>query len=187
MVAVRSTRRYAFAEKFWIVSENTLLLPTMVRTLSGVLIVVPKRPISSTVPVTPPAVNEITDLERPQEHQERTGGEVREQPAPRHADRDAAGGDQRRECCRLDAEVAEDCDDQHDIEHDGQARLHVARQRGVEILPREAAVQQAERESNQPATDEPQGERARNLPGERGQRDDGTLREGVDVHGFLRG
>src|SRR4029453_4484042 len=151
MVAVRSTRRYAFAEKFWIVSENPLLLPTMVRTLSGVLIVVPKRPISSTVPVTPPAVMESPTLNGLRNT--RNAPAAKFASSPPHADRDAAGGDQGRECCRLDAEVAEDGDDQHDIEQHGQAPLHVARERGVEILPREAAVQQAERESNQPATD----------------------------------
>ena len=56
MVAVRSTRRYEFAEKFWMLSAKILLLPTMVLTLSGVLITVAKRPIDSTVPLTPPAV-----------------------------------------------------------------------------------------------------------------------------------
>src|SRR6185503_134350 len=53
MVTVKSTRRYGLAEKFWIVSEKILLLPTIVSTLSGVLIVVPNRPIEPTVPVTP--------------------------------------------------------------------------------------------------------------------------------------
>ena len=62
MVAARSTRRYALAEKFWIVSENILLLPTIVRTLSGVLIVVPNRLTASTVPVTPPAVTKSPTL-----------------------------------------------------------------------------------------------------------------------------
>ncbi len=37
------------------VSENTLLLPTIVSTLSDVLTVVPNSPIVSTVPVTPAA------------------------------------------------------------------------------------------------------------------------------------
>ena len=53
--AVRSTRRNALVEKFWMVSEKTLLLPTNVLTLSGVRIVVAKSPISVTVPSTPPA------------------------------------------------------------------------------------------------------------------------------------
>jgi len=44
------------------VSESILLLPTKVRTLSGVLTVVAKRPISSTVPVTPPAVTKSPAL-----------------------------------------------------------------------------------------------------------------------------
>jgi hypothetical protein len=106
---------------------------------------------------------------------------------PRHADRDAPGRNQRREGGRLDAEVAKNRDDQRDIEQNRKARLHVARQRRIEALASQGATQQTERESNQPATDEPQGERARNPPGERGQRDDGTLREEVDVvHGFLR-
>jgi hypothetical protein len=44
-----------FAEKFWILSEGILLLPTMVCTLSGVFMVVPNNPIDSIVPVIPPA------------------------------------------------------------------------------------------------------------------------------------
>jgi hypothetical protein len=38
MVAVRSTRRYGLAEKFWIVSEKTLLFPTIVRTRVAVVL-----------------------------------------------------------------------------------------------------------------------------------------------------
>ena len=37
-------------------SENTLLLPMMVWTLSGVSMVVPKMPMARTVPVTPPTL-----------------------------------------------------------------------------------------------------------------------------------
>ncbi|MOA31782.1 hypothetical protein D3C78_1529580 [compost metagenome] len=42
--------------KFCSVSPMILPLPTMVSTLSGVLMAVVNRPISFTVPVTPPAV-----------------------------------------------------------------------------------------------------------------------------------
>ena len=107
-------------------SEKTLLLPTMVSTLSAVLIVVPNRPIASTVPVTPPARDDVADLERPQEHQERAGREVGQQPAPRHADGDAAGGDQRGERRGLDAEESEDGDDERDVQEDGKGGLDVA-------------------------------------------------------------
>src|SRR5690606_27390505 len=54
--AMRSTRRTGNALKFWMLSENSLLLPTTVITLSGVTIVVPNRPISLTVPIVPPAL-----------------------------------------------------------------------------------------------------------------------------------
>ena len=42
--------------KFWIVSLNILLLPIIVCTLSGVLMVVVNRPSSVMVPVTPATV-----------------------------------------------------------------------------------------------------------------------------------
>jgi len=61
-VAVKSTRRNGLAEKFWMLSEKTLLFPTIVSTLSGVLMVVPNRPIALTVPVTPPAVTKSPTL-----------------------------------------------------------------------------------------------------------------------------
>jgi hypothetical protein len=51
---VRSTRRSGRAVKFWMVSAKILPLPTSVMTLSGVMIVVPNRPSSCTVPVMPP-------------------------------------------------------------------------------------------------------------------------------------
>ncbi|MCY1560366.1 hypothetical protein D9M68_974940 [compost metagenome] len=53
--ARQSTRRNGSWLKFWMLSENTLLLPTMVVTLSGVRMVVANRPSSFTVPVVPPA------------------------------------------------------------------------------------------------------------------------------------
>ena len=46
----RSIRDGGYATRFLIVSEKILLLPTMVNTLSGVMIVVPNNPISLTVP-----------------------------------------------------------------------------------------------------------------------------------------
>ena len=44
------------------VSEKTLLLPIIVITLSGVLRVVPNRPMASTVPLTPPALTKSPTL-----------------------------------------------------------------------------------------------------------------------------
>ena len=44
------------------VSENTLLFPIIVTTLSGVLTVVPNSPTASTVPVTPPTVTKSPTL-----------------------------------------------------------------------------------------------------------------------------
>ncbi len=83
---------------------------------------VPNSPIASTMPVTPPALHDVADLERTQKNEEDASREVRQQAAPRHADRDAAGGEQRGECRRLDAEEAEDGDDQHDVQDDLAAR-----------------------------------------------------------------
>ena len=60
--AVRSTRRTGRAEKFWIVSPKILLLPTSVNTLSGVTIVVAKRPSSCTVPTSPPTCTKSPTL-----------------------------------------------------------------------------------------------------------------------------
>ena len=122
---MRSTRRTGSAEKFWIVSAKILLLPTMVSTLSGVTIVVPKRPSSCTVPGDAADGDEVADLERPQHEHERAGGEIGEQPAPRRADREAGAREQRRERRRLDAEVAEDAEDQRDVERDRDDRAQV--------------------------------------------------------------
>ena len=90
----------------------------MVCTLSGVLIVVPNKPMASTVPVTPPAV---TDLEGSEKDEERAGREIREQSAPRHADGHTARGEQRRKRRRLDAKEPEDGDEEHDVENDREA------------------------------------------------------------------
>ena len=60
----------------------------------------------------------VADLERPQHENERARCEIRQQPAPRRAYRDAEARDERRERRRLDAEVAEDRDDQDDVEGD---------------------------------------------------------------------
>ena len=118
MVAVRSTRRYGFAEKFWMVSEKTLLFPMIVSTLSGVLMVVPNSPIASTVPGDAAGRDEIADLERPEEHEERAGREIGQQPAPGHADGDAARRQKRGERRGLDAEEPEDGDDQYRVQED---------------------------------------------------------------------
>ena len=61
-LAKQSTRRKGSWLKFWMLSENTLLLPTMVTTLSGVMMVVPNRPSSLTVPSVPPAVTKSPTL-----------------------------------------------------------------------------------------------------------------------------
>ena len=82
-------------------------------------IVVVNRPSTRTVPSTSPATHVVADLERAQHQDERAGGEVGQQAAPGGADRDAEAGDQRGERRRLDAEVAEDGDDQDDVQRDG--------------------------------------------------------------------
>jgi hypothetical protein len=55
-LATQSTRRKGSALKFWMLSPNTLPLPTTVSTLSGVSTVVANRPSSLTVPSVPPAL-----------------------------------------------------------------------------------------------------------------------------------
>ena len=59
-------------------------------------------------------LHEITDLERPEDDQERARGEVAEQPRPRRADRKTDTGEQCGKRRRLDAEIAKDADDQDD-------------------------------------------------------------------------
>ena len=159
----------------------------MVRMLSGVLIVVPKQADLVDSARDAGRGDEVAHLERPQNHQEGASREVGEQSAPCHADRNAAGCDESGERRRLNAEVAEDRDDQGDVEQDGNPRLHVARERGVEVVPLQRATQQTERESDQVAADQPEGQRAGDLPCDGDEGGDGVLREGIEVHGDLPG
>ena len=121
--------------------------------MSGVLMTVPNRPIVSTVPITPPALIDVADLERTEEDEEHAGREVRQQAAPCHADRDTAGGEQRGERGGFDAEEAEDRDDQRDVQDDLERRLDVARQRtSTFCLVNAAAVRRSANEINQRPT-----------------------------------
>ena len=69
----------------------------MVRTLSGVSIVVANIPISSHGSGHAAGADEVARLERPKDNQEHAGREVAEHAAPRDADGHAGGGDERRE------------------------------------------------------------------------------------------
>ena len=86
---------------------------------------------------------EIADLERPEHNHECAGGEIRQQAAPRHADGDAGGSQDRGKTGRLDAEVTENRDDQNDIQSDRDNRADIA-----------------------PASDRPFGVRGRRTPSE---------------------
>ena len=68
------------------------------------------------MPVIAADRHEVADLERPQHQHERAGGEVPEHPAPGRADREPGAGQERGEGRRLDAEVAEDADDERDVQ-----------------------------------------------------------------------
>src|SRR5215471_10615613 len=111
-------------------SEKILLFPTVVRTLSGVLRVVPNSPTDSTVPVMPPAVTKSPTLKGRRK--------TRNAPAAKFAK------------SPLHAEDSEDGDDQHSVQYDRQAGLQVACQRHVELLLRQRSPQETEGERDQP-------------------------------------
>ena len=165
---MRSTRRTGSAEKFWMVSANTLPLPTMVSTLSGVTMVVPNSPSSCTVPVMPPMLDEVADLEGPQDQHEGAGGEVAEHAAPGGADRHAGAGQHRGERRGLDAEVAEDAEHQRDVQRDGDDRAEVLGQRRVDVVAAHRRLHQRDHPADQPAADDPEGDRGEDLDAELG-------------------
>ena len=162
--------------KFTIVSPRTLPFPITVWTLSGVSIAVAKRPISLTVPVTPPIVTKSPTLNGSQHDQERARREVAEETRPGHADRHAGAGEERRERRRLHPEVAEDADHQDDVQRDRDDRAGVAQERRVDLLPFEGPTNQPDGNADEPPADHPKEERADHLEGDgRQEHGDGLL------------
>ena len=77
-----------------------------------------------------------------------------EQSAPRGADRDADRGDQCGERRRLDAEVAQDADDEQDVERDIERVADVADHRRLDLLALERLPDQRADDADQPAADD---------------------------------
>ncbi len=141
--------------------------------------------------------DEIAHLERPQHDQERPGREVGQQPRPCHADRHARRRDQRRERRGLDAEVAQDADHQQDVQRDGDDRADIAQHGRVHLLVFQRTLHQPHRQVDQPAADDPEGDRRQDLHSDIGGvlrhdclvlacRVDGGVHQ-VFSHGVLRG
>ena len=173
-----------FAEKFCTVSERILPLPTKVRMLSGVLIVETKRPISSTVPVTLPAVTKSPAL---------NGRRImRKMPAAKFASRplhaapigETGAREQRREARRLDAEEAEQRDDEDDVQRDGERGAEEADHRRLDRLMLQTALHQADTEIDQATTDDPDRDRTDQFQAER---DQPLRRRGVEAHDLVGG
>jgi hypothetical protein len=130
-------------------------------------------------------LHEVADLERPQHEHESTGGEVAEHPAPGGADRDAGACEHRREAGGLDPEVAEDAQNERDVQRDGDDRAQVLGQRGVDVVAAHRRLHQADHAADQPAADHPEGDRSQDLDADV---DRGGREEGLDVghvHGGL--
>ena len=142
----------------------------IVCTLSGVLITVVNKPSSVTVPVTPANRHEIADLHRPQHHQEGARGEVGQQARPGHADGDAGRRDQGGEGRRLDAEVAENADDQQNIQGHRDDRADVAQHGRVDLLALQRGAHHVHRDTDQPAADHPECDGREHLDADLGRR-----------------
>jgi hypothetical protein len=108
----------------------------------------------------------VADLERPQHEDERPGGEVGQQAAPRRADCNAEAGHERGERRRLDAEVAEDGDDQNDVQRDGNDRADVADDGRLDLLRLERLHHQVRGEADQHPADDVRGDGAEHLQAE---------------------
>jgi len=126
----------------------------------------------------------VAHFERSQHQDESAGGEVRQQSAPRSADRDTQRGDQRGERRRLDAEVAEDADDQHDVERHGDHVRDVTDHRRLDPLALERLGGERRDQPDQHPADDVDDDRARHL--ERSRDDDGFRRfvQVAEVHGL---
>ena len=81
----------------------------------------------------PAIADEVTDFERPQHQHERAGREVAEHAAPGRADGESGAGDQCGERRRLDPEIAEDAEDQRDVQRIADDRSEVLRERRVDL------------------------------------------------------
>ncbi len=125
----------------------------------------------------------VADLERPQHEDERAGGEVRQQAAPRRADGDAEAGHQRGERRRLDAEIAEDRDDQDDVERDGDVSSRRNGSRSARPSAARARLRdEVRREADQHPADDVGGDRARHLQRERDEQRLRGVDPVLDVH-----
>jgi len=96
----------------------------------------------------------VADLEGPQHEDERAPGEIRQEPAPGRPHGDAEARDQRGERRRLDPEVAEDRDDQDDVQRDGEDRADVADDGRLDFLPFERVLHEVRGEPDQNAADD---------------------------------
>ncbi|MNN30536.1 hypothetical protein D3C81_1441870 [compost metagenome] len=110
--------------------------------------------------------DDVANLERSQHDDETTGCQIGQQTGPGHADGQADRRDQGGQAGGLDAEVAEDADHQQDVQGNGDERSHVAQYRRVYILSRQPLLYQPHGEADQPASDDPEGNRCENLDAE---------------------
>ncbi|MNH21380.1 hypothetical protein D3C79_811870 [compost metagenome] len=137
--------------------------------------------------------DEVTDLERAQDDNEGTGRQVGQQPRPGHADGQTDRGKQRGEGSGLHAEVTEDADHQDDVQCHGDDRADIAQHGRVELLLGQGPLHHADGKTDQPASDDPEGNGGENLDRESGpvllhQRDQRVELLGGHVNdGFVHG
>src|SRR5581483_3721526 len=126
--------------------------------------------------------DKVADLERSQDHDKRAGGEIGQQAAPRHADGHPRGGDDGGEARGLDAEVAEDRDHQNYIQGDRDDRADVTQQGWIDLLFLHRRGNQAHGEADEPAADQPEGQRADDFEADHNPDIDDRLHGFAHVH-----
>ena len=132
-----------------------LRVPTSVTTLSGPVDVGGEEPDLDDRPLDAARLHIVTHLEGTEHDEKCSGREIREQPTPGGADRYTDARHQSRERRRLDAEVAEERDDEHDVQRDGEDVGEVPYQGRIDVLARESPPEQPHDQADQPPPDDP--------------------------------
>jgi hypothetical protein len=168
--ATRSTRRSGSTEKFWTVSPKILPLPTMVNTLSGVMMVVPNRPSSRIVPTTPPMLTKSPTLKGRRISMKAPAAKLPSNAAPGRPDRHAGTGQHGRERGGLDPEVAQDAQHQRDVQRNGDDGAQVLGQRRIDMVAVHGRLHHRDDAPDQPAADDPEGNGGQHLDRQFGDR-----------------
>ena len=126
--------------------------------------------------------DEVADLERTQDQHEGACREIAEQAAPRRADGQTGACQQRSERSRLNAEIAQNAEDQCNRQDCGDDRAEVLRQRRIDATAVHRPVQDADHAFDQPPADEPESDGGNDLDRQCGQGRGDEEMDRVDVH-----